>query len=507
VTDRSPEVDLPDLDPALEVGGIGRRGRAAVIQLALRTGLLRILSLIGTVLLARILAPADFGVFAVIVLLTSVLIPFGDLGLGATLIQRREPPTETDIATAFTAQQVMWLILLVVMWLAAPLIHLAGPGMPADADWMIRVAAVAVYFNQLRSVPVSMMSRVLRFGPLAAIEVVQQVAYAVVAVGLALAGAGAWSFVMAMLAQFGLGALLTYVVWGRRPRIGIDRVALRGLLGFSVTFQATYFLALFREGLVPAFGGLAGGVSGIGFLNFGQRLGRLLGSVDEIVSRVAFPAFSRLQTDAPRRAQALVHVVEMTALAFGFVLCWAIAVAPTLIEIAFSEIWLPATPVFQLTAVAVLITLPAGFMRIVAYSMGLARPMLIWTFIPIVVTFAVFPLLLLAFGLVGGGIGFVVFAVVQLLGMHWSTHRLAPFPWLRLGRIYAVAALAAVCAAASLLLVNGLVGLIVSGLVAVAAYALLLFVFERAQVVRSWRLLRGDVSLEAAQPQAQSAGP
>jgi hypothetical protein len=55
-----------------------------------------------------------------------------------------------------------------------------------------------------------------------------------------------------------------------------------------------------------------------------------------------------------------------------------------------------------------------------------------------------------------------------------------------------------VCAAASLLLVNGLVGLIVSGLVAVAAYALLLFVFERAQVVRSWRLLRGDVSLEAA---------
>ena len=67
-------------------------------------------------LLARILAPADFGVFAVIVLLTSVLVPFGDLGLGATLIQRREPPTERDLATAFTAQQVMWLILLAIGW-------------------------------------------------------------------------------------------------------------------------------------------------------------------------------------------------------------------------------------------------------------------------------------------------------------------------------------------------------------------------------------------------------
>ena len=498
MTDRSPEVDLPDLDPAVEVGGIGRRGRAAVIQLALRTGLLRIVSLVGTVLLARILAPADFGVFAVIVLLTSVLVPFGDLGLGATLIQRREPPTERDLATAFTAQQVMWLILLAIGWLAAPLIRLAGPDMPADAEWMIRVAAVAVYLNQLRSVPVSMMSRVLRFGPLAAIEVVMQIANAVVAVGLALAGAGAWSFVMALLAQFSLGTLLTYAAWGQRPHIGIDRVSLRNLLGFSVAFQATYILSLFREGLVPAFGGLAGGVSAIGYLNFGQRFGRLLGSVDEIVSRVAFPAFSRLQGDAQRRAQALVHVVETTALAFGFVLCWAIAVAPTLIEVAFSATWLPATPVFQLTAVAVLITLPATFLRIVAYSMGLARPMLIWTLIPIVVTFAVFPFLLITFGLVGGGIGFVVFAVVQLLGMHWATHHLAPFPWLRLARIYAIASISAICAAASLLVVGGLAGLILSGLVALAVYGLLLFAFERAQVYRSWRLLRGDLSLEAA---------
>src|SRR5206468_3490004 len=162
----------------------GQRGRAAIIQLTLRTGLLRVISLVGTVLLARILAPADFGAFAVIVLLASALTPFADLGLGATLIQRQDPPTQRDIATVFTAQQVMWLILLVLAWLAAPLIRLAGPGMPVDAEWMIRVAAVAVYLNQLRSVPNAMMSRVLRFGPLATIEVLQQIAYVVVSVGL-----------------------------------------------------------------------------------------------------------------------------------------------------------------------------------------------------------------------------------------------------------------------------------------------------------------------------------
>jgi len=499
VTADLPELDQPELDTqAAEVASIGRRGRAAIIQLTLRTGLLRVVSLIGTVLLARILAPADFGAFAVIVLLASILTPFGDLGLGATLIQRREPPTERDMATVFTAQQAMWLVLLALAWLAAPLISLAGPGMPRDAEWMIRVAALGVYLNQLKAVPVAMMSRVLRFGPLAMIEVVQQIAYAVTAVGIALAGGGVWSFVLGLLVQFALGSVLTFLVWGRRPRIGIDRAALRDLMGFGLSYQATNILAVFREALIPVYGGLAGGVTAIGYLNFGQRFGRLLGGIDEIIGRVAFPAFSRLQTDVERRALALLHVVETTSVVFGLLLGWAIAVAPTLIEIAFGSPWVPATPVFQLTAVSVLVWLPAGFLRGLAFSVGRARPMLIWTVLALVITFAAFPFLLLAFGLVGGGIGIVLHSSLQLLGFAWSTRDITPFPWLRIARIYVIAGAAGLAAAFSLAAIHGLAGLIVSGLVALAVYGVLMFVFEREQIFRSWRLVRGDVSLEAA---------
>ena len=490
--------DAPELDHATEVTSIGQRGRAAIIQLTLRTGLLRVISLVGTVLLARILAPADFGAFAVIVLLASALAPFGDLGLGATLIQLREPPTERDLATTFTAQQVMWLVLLALAWLAAPLIRLAGTDMPADAETMIRVAAVAVYLNQLRGLPNAMMSRVLRFGPLATIEVIQQVAYVVVAVGVALAGGGVWSFVLGLLVQFGLGSLLTYIAWGHRPHLGIDRESLRRLMGFGVSYQVSSILGVAYTALVPVYGGLAGGVAGIGYLNFGQRFGRLLGGVDDIIGRVAFPAFSRLQGDVDRRALALLHVIETTSIVFGLLMGWAIAVAPTLVEVAFSSTWLPATPVFQLTAVAVLIGLPGGFMRGLAFSAGQARQVLVWTVISLVVTFAVFPVLLIAFGLVGGGIGFVVQATVQLFGFARATRAIAPFPWLRMARIYLIGAVAGICAALSLLVVGGLAGLVLSGLVALAAYGLLMFMFEREQVARSWRLLRGDVSLEAA---------
>ena len=149
------------------------------------------------------------------------------------------------------------------------------------------------------------------------------------------------------------------------------------------------------------------------------------------------------------------HVVETTSVVFGLLLGWAIAVAPTLIEVAFGRTWLPATPVFQLTAASVLVGLPAGFMRGLAFSVGRARAMLTWTILALVVTFAVFPLLLIAFGLVGGGIGIVVHTSVQLLGFAWATRDITPFPWVRMVRIYVIAAIAGVAAALSLVLIGG----------------------------------------------------
>ncbi len=64
--------------------------------------------------------------------------------------------------------------------------------------------------------------------------------------------------------------------------------------------------------------------------------------------------------------------------------------------------------------------------------------------------------------------------------------------------LYLIAAAAGVCVAVSLMLLGGLAGLLLSGVVALIAYGILMWVFEREQIARSWRLLRGDISLEAA---------
>lgn len=482
----------------VEVVSVGRQSRDAAFQLLVRTGAVRVIAFVGTVVLARLLLPDDFGAFAVVIFIVGLLVPFSEMGLGATLVQQRDRPTEIELATAFTAQMVAWLVLVAVAWVLAPMVRLLAPDLPADIEWMVRVVTLGLFINQLRSVPSSMMARVLRFAPLAGIEVTQQIVYTAVAVAAALTGAGAWSFVLGLLALFAVGTSLTFVAWGRLPPIGIDRRVLRRMVGFGVPFQATGLLVNAREALVPLFGGLAGGVAGIGYLQFARRLGRLVGSVDEVIGRVAFPAFSRLQSDKPRLSLAMLHAVETTALLLAPIL-WTIAVAPTLIPVLFSERWSPAVVAFQLMAFASLAGVPAQFLAGLGFAARRGRPILAVSAIALVLMFVTFPLLILGLGLAGGAIGFVINAVGLLVGYARVTRRLAPFPWVRMLRIYAIGAIAAAVAAVSVVLVSGLPGLILSGIVFLAAYFLLLRVFEPDQLRRSWLLVRGRTALEDAE--------
>jgi O-antigen/teichoic acid export membrane protein len=484
-----------------EVDNIGRTARIAVVQLLFRTGALRAITFVGTIVLARVLFPADYGVFAVIAFLTAILTPIGDLGLGVALIQKGERPTEADLATVFTSQQVLWIAILVLVWVLAPLIRLAGPDMPADAEWMLRVAALAVAIGHLQSVPGAMMSRVLRFGPLAGIEVVQQVLYVAVTLTLALNGAGAWSFVIGLLIQFSVGSALMFGAWGRLPRIGFDRDAFRRLVRFGAFFEAASIANLLREALVPAFGGLAGGVAAIGQLQFGQRLGRLVSSVDEVVGRVAFPAFSRLQEDRLLLERAFVRSLEITGLLIGPVLCWAIAVAPTLVPVLFSDRWTPAVPVFQLTAAAALLGVPAQIMRGVALAAANARGLLVASVVAGVVTLIAFPFLVLSFGLVGGGIGFVLYSALQFAGYALAVRPTADVAWARLAGPYVLAAAAALPSVVVVALLSGPPGLIASGAVYFVSYAILVMSLQRSQARRAWRWISsgGDVGDRLAQ--------
>lgn len=474
-------------DEALEVTRLGAR---AATQLVLRAVAMRGITLVGMVLLARILTPTEFGTFAIVMFVVTLISVVGDFGVGASLIQQATTPTRLELATAWTLQQLLWGSIVGVLWLAAPALAMLAPGLGSDGTALIRVMSIALIFSGLRALPSVMMSRVLRFGPLAAIEVAQQVVYFACAIALAHRGAGAWSFVIAAVVQTATGALLTNLAWGQWAGMALDGRIARHQLSFGLHFQLDHILQWGREAVVPAFGGLAGGVGAVGLLQFAWRNGQLVSSIDEIAARLTFPAFSRLQGRPDRLPAMTIRWIGATALVIGFVQCWVAAVAPTLVPTLFSDTWREAVIPLQLVCVGTLATVPARFLGSALLARRLGARAVQLSLANLALTIVSFVLLAAAFGLTGAGLAFAGTAVITLLAYAVALRSIVEFPWRRVIRTYAETGACAVVAGLVVSMSPGIAGLMASGLAYVLAFGMLALAFEREPLRAALLLLR-----------------
>ncbi|MEO7118478.1 MAG: oligosaccharide flippase family protein [Candidatus Limnocylindrales bacterium] len=489
----APDEPSQDGPPPLDVGG---RGRDAVLQMLGRTVVMRVITVLGTIVLARILSVADFGVFAVLIVWLGLLMMLGDAGIAASLVQQKHEPTREEMGTAWVLQSIIWIPFVVILWFLAPVIAQVL-SLPSEFEWQLRAISFSIPLTLLRALPAAMLGRVLRFRALATIEVIQHIAFYATAITMALAGGGAWSLVGAVFASTGVGALLVNLFWGRRPVVSFDPAIARHQLRFGVSYQASNLVASTREWIVPIFGSIGGGgATAIGHLQFGFRIGQQAATIDEIIGRVTFPAFSRLQHDPPRIARLMTDAVLVAGLAVAIVQVWLIAVAPVLVPIVYGDRWVPAVPVLQLVCLGTLATVPTRFLRSLVFGQGRSR---VGFGLAVAVTFtmlAAFPPLVILLGVGGGGLAFVLAASVGLVLYARAVSAVATFPWLALGRLYLLAAVAGM---AAWLIATGLSG--TAGLItATVAYGLigaaLVWLFARGEVALTLRLLRRREPIE-----------
>jgi PST family polysaccharide transporter len=327
------------IDP--EHSTIGRRASRGVVYLLLRYGVLQVTGLAANIALSRLLDPVAFGIYAISLFVLVLMAFISDFGFGPAILQKSSSVSETDLGTVFTAQQVILGALFIIVILAAPGIasvyHL-GP----DGVWFIRAIAVAGVFTSLKTVPTIVIERQLLYGRLAVIDVFEIVTFQVTAVVLAAMHYGAWSFIWAVLVSKGLGCVLSYVLSGWRPSFKFARRAFVALWAFAAPFQLTWVTYLLRDYMIPILGGLLVGTAQVGYLNWALALASVPGQMAQIVGRVSFPSFSRLQSDPDRLRRAVETSVRALFLVAVPLQLALFSLAPWLIAVVFSSRWTPA---------------------------------------------------------------------------------------------------------------------------------------------------------------------
>lgn len=338
-----------DAAPSLGDRSLARASASGAMWNGLTYAVSKGLVLISTIVLARLLVPDDFGLVGIGLLVISYLEIVNDFGVSAAVIQRREDHLRTaDVA--FWTNMALGTCLTVVGVVSAPFI--AEFFRDERATPIIQVLSLTFFISSVGAIHESRLRRELDFKRRVVPELAKGVVKGGVAIGLAVAGFGAWSLVWAQTASALVGSMMYWRALAWWPRRRWDRTIARSLLAFGSQITLVGLLGTVLRNVDYILIGRWLGTQALGLYTLAFRMPQLVvEGVATIVGQVVFPAFSRVQHDPDRLRAALLRVLTTTSLLIAPLGIGIALVADPFVRLFYGEQWTPAIATMQLLAV------------------------------------------------------------------------------------------------------------------------------------------------------------
>jgi len=324
--------------------------RHAVIWSALDVFMRQGVQFAVLVVLARLLAPEDFGLIAMLALFVSVAGIFIDGGMSSALIQRQHS-SRSDESTIFFFNLGMGAAMAALICLGAPWIS-AFFGQPL-LESLAYALAFSLVLNAMGAIHTTLLTREMDFRTLGKIGAVSSLLSGVLAIALAFAGYGVWSLVAQALCAGAVSVALLWWWHPWRPAWTFSCDSLAAYFRFGCYEMAANLTDALTTNLNAILIGKLFSVREAGFYDRAQRMQQLpVTMMANIVNRVAFSAFSRHNEDKIRLTQGLKRS-QQVAMAINLPAMAAIAVlAEPLVVTLLGERWTSAAPILQVLAVA-----------------------------------------------------------------------------------------------------------------------------------------------------------
>jgi PST family polysaccharide transporter len=330
-------------------------------------------TLVMTVVLARLLAPSDFGLFALAMLVLNVFDYLRDLGVAAALVQRKEA-WERLAPTGLTLSCVFGVAMAGAAVGLAPFLA-AALGEPALTE-ITRVLAVGLLIASASSLPHALLRRRLDFRGRLIPEVIGAAVKTGVSIGLAATGVGVWSLVWGQLAANAVTTVLYWVVGRPRARLGFDPAVAGSLLSFGLPVTSIGLLSFIVFNAPTAAIGRNLGSNDLGLYTLAYRLPELLIlNLCIVIGEVLFSAMSRMQDDRSALGEQYLKAVSVVMTLTAPLGLGMAAVAEDLVVMLFGERYAPGGDVLALLA-AYTVIYAASFHSGDAYK-AMGRPMIL----------------------------------------------------------------------------------------------------------------------------------
>ncbi|HEX8707729.1 MAG TPA: lipopolysaccharide biosynthesis protein [Pyrinomonadaceae bacterium] len=320
-------------------------------------GLKFVISMSSTVVLARLLTPQDYGLIGMVIVIIGFISMFKDMGLSLATVQRPEI-NHRQVSTLFWINFSISVALMLLTMAIAPLVSLFYH--EPRLTWITIGLAATFILGGLTVQHQALLQRQMRFGALAAIDLLSLLAGIVTAIVSAWYGAGYWALVFAQFATALANAAGVWMMCDWRPGGPTRNSGVRPMLALGGNLTGFSMVNYFARNLDNVLIGRFWGPQQLGLYAKAYQL--LLLPIEQInspVTAVVVPTLSRLVDSPERYRQAYLRILEKLTMLTMPGVAFMIATSGWLVQLVLGPKWMGVSPIFTLLGIAGLLQ-PVG---------------------------------------------------------------------------------------------------------------------------------------------------
>ncbi|MBE0447286.1 MAG: MOP flippase family protein [Actinobacteria bacterium] len=348
-----------------------------------------------TIILARLLAPSDFGLKGMAMVVIGFVFLFKDLGTSAAIIQRKHL-SEEFLSSIFWVNVVFGFFATGVLFMSAPVI--ASFYREPRVTPILGVLSLTFLISGFSILHQAILQRNLAFNKLAKVEIGSIIAGSVIGIGAALLGAGVWSLVYQTLAVAAMTTILLWTSSSWRPKLVFHWTEVKSVSSYSLNLTGFNIFNYFSRNADNLLIGRFLGAQALGYYALAYRIMLLpLQNISYMVGRVMFPVYSQIQDDDSRFRRVYLKAASAIALVTFPLMLGLMGASKLFVLTVFGAQWAPVI-------LLLIVLAPVGLIQSISTTAGSiyqAKGYTNW---------------MLRWGLVSGSLTVIAFAV----GLQWG---------------------------------------------------------------------------------------
>lgn len=303
-------------------------------------------TLIVSIVLARILTPSDFGTVSLIMVFTTILQVFVDSGLGTALIQKKDAD-DLDFSSVFYFNFAICLILYIGMFIASPFI--AKFYKDISLTPIIRVISLTIVMSGVKGIQQSYVSRNMLFKKFFFATLGGTLFSAILGIGMAYAGFGVWSIVAQQLSNTAIDTFILWITVDWRPKKMFSWQRLKSLLSYGWKLLVSSLLDTIYNNLRNLIIGKIYTSSDLAYYNQGDKFPKVIVmNINASIDSVLLPSMSGEQENKERVKSMTRRAIKtstyiMAPLMMGLLFC-----AEPIVRLLLTDKWLPCVPYLRI---------------------------------------------------------------------------------------------------------------------------------------------------------------